>query len=90
MILAFEKHCACAELEASYPKPSISTRSPRPSDPFAYVEISFACPICASPWLEIIADNFGEKSGPKIGARIVISDEVAAAQSHPRLLKRHA
>ena len=90
MILAFEKHCLCSEIEASYPKPSISTRAPKPSDPFAYVEISFSCPICASPWLEIIADNFGEKSGPKIGSKLIVSDDVAGAKSHIRLLKPHA
>jgi len=93
MIIAFEKNCECGSIEASYPKPSISTRAPKVEDPFAYIEISFYCPICSTPWLEIIANNFGECAGPKIGSKLIISSDASVdheAFPRRRLLKPHA
>jgi hypothetical protein len=81
MKLAFDKQCDCAEIEAFYPKPSISSRAPNIADPLAYVEISFSCPICGNPWSEIIANNFGESSGPPIGKKLIISD--------PHIARKH-
>jgi len=78
MKIAFDKQCSCAGIEAFYPKPSISTRAPRADDAFAYVEISFACPVCGEPWGEIIANNFGEKFGPQVGHKLSITDPFIA------------
>jgi hypothetical protein len=92
MKIAFEKQCECLEIEATYPKPSISTRAPTAGDVFAYVEIAFHCPICAKPWSEMIADNFCEKTGSKIGSKLIIAADAALAseQKHTRLIKFHA
>ena len=81
MKIAFEKQCQCPDLSAVYPIPHIATRAPKPTDPLAYVEISFSCAMCGKLWRDFSADNFAEARGPEVAKLITIDGKPLASEA---------